>query len=90
MTDVDTRTVGERGQVTIPKQLREAFGIQGGDEVTIREEDGKIVIETPVSRSELAAGYRNRADQHREITEAFAGVSQEANSQLGEPPRWEE
>jgi AbrB family looped-hinge helix DNA binding protein len=43
----DTRTVGERGRVTIPKEFRERFGLRGGDEVVVRE-DGRIVIERTV------------------------------------------
>lgn len=43
----DTRNVGSRGQVTIPKELREQFGIHGGDEA-VRREDGKVVIEASV------------------------------------------
>jgi AbrB family looped-hinge helix DNA binding protein len=39
-----TRRVGERGQVTIPKWLREEFGIEGGDEVRIESDEGKITI----------------------------------------------
>lgn len=90
MDDTEKRTVGERGQVTLPKRLREAFGIQGGDEVTVYEEDGKIVIEKPVSRAELAEGYRRRHDQHRKLATEMEDVSREATSQLGEDPEWEE
>jgi AbrB family looped-hinge helix DNA binding protein len=37
-----TRKVSERGQITIPKRLREKLSIDSGDEVEIRERDGKI------------------------------------------------
>ncbi|KDE56768.1 AbrB family transcriptional regulator [Halostagnicola sp. A56] len=89
MSDTDTRRVGERGQVTLPKDLRESFGIDGGDEVEIREESGKIVIEKPVSRDELAEGYRRRAEQARELTNEMEGTSHEANAYLGDAPEWE-
>ena len=49
-----TRRVGERGQVTIPKWIREQEGITGGDEVVIDREDGKIVIRKAVTEDELA------------------------------------
>ncbi|MFP9191249.1 AbrB/MazE/SpoVT family DNA-binding domain-containing protein [Natrialbaceae archaeon A-CW1-1] len=90
MSEAEKRKVGERGQVTLPKRFREAFGIHGGDEVTIREEGDKIVIEKPVSRGELAEGYRRRAEHHQELAEEMTSVSQEANDQLGEAPEWEE
>jgi AbrB family looped-hinge helix DNA binding protein len=35
MSDGERRKVGKRGQVTIPKGLRERFGIKGGDDVLI-------------------------------------------------------
>ena len=48
-----TRTVGERGQVTLPEELRERFDIQGGDEVVVRETDDR-----PTSPKDTA-GARN-------------------------------
>lgn len=90
MGEVEKRTVGSRGQITIPKELRDAFGIQGGDDVTVREADGKIIIEPAPSRDELAEGYRRRADRHRELADELAGVSREANRALGDAPSWEE
>jgi len=88
MSENERRTVGERGQVTIPKALRERFGITGGDTVVIHEETGKLVIERPVTREELAEGYRQRARQHRELAGELAGVSTEADEQLGDSPEW--
>ena len=41
MARSEQRKVGERGQVTLPKELREKLNIQGGDEVLVHEEDGK-------------------------------------------------
>lgn len=89
MSEPETRRVGERGQVTLPKELRERFDITGGDEVEIREESGKIVIERPVTRDDMAAGYRARSEQLRELHEAMDGVSREADESLGESPEWE-
>lgn len=57
----EKRRVGERGQVTLPKELREKFDIHGGDEVIIYEENGKMIIEKSVCRDELADGYRQYA-----------------------------
>mgnify|MGYP000642798673 CR=1 FL=1 len=84
----ETRTVGERGQVTIPKELREQLGITGGDEVVVREEDGRVIIERQTVRERLAAGYRERAERDRRIDEEMADVSAEANDDLGDAPEW--
>ncbi|MDG5821780.1 AbrB/MazE/SpoVT family DNA-binding domain-containing protein [Natronococcus sp. A-GB7] len=85
----ETRRVGERGQVTLPKELRENFGISGGDELEFRVEGDKIVIEKPVSREELAEGYRARAERDRELAEKFEGASREADDYLGDAPELE-
>ena len=46
--------VSEKGQVTIPKNLREIAGIKPNGEVTITLEGGRLVIEA-MERSETAA-----------------------------------
>lgn len=88
MAESERRRVGERGQVTLPKELRDRLDIDGGDDVIIREEEGKIVVEKPITAEDLAEGYRRRADRDREIAESFEGVSREANEQLGDEPDW--
>ena len=42
--------VGERGQITIEKAIREDLGIYAGDETIQRVEDGRIVIEVVPGR----------------------------------------
>lgn len=42
--------VGERGQITIEKAVREELGIYAGDEAIQRVEDGRIVIEVVPGR----------------------------------------
>ena len=37
-------TLGPDGRVLIPAALRDAAGIQRGDDVTIRVEDGRIIL----------------------------------------------
>jgi AbrB family looped-hinge helix DNA binding protein len=43
-----TYKVGRKGQVVLPKQVRERVGIRAGDEVTVEERDGEILVR-PVS-----------------------------------------
>ena len=80
----NTRRVGDRGQVTIPKWIREQEDIHGGDEVVVEREDGKIVIRKPngVNRDELAQAYKDNAKQAREVNEEWEGASREANDYL--------
>ncbi|HET7676765.1 MAG TPA: AbrB/MazE/SpoVT family DNA-binding domain-containing protein [Candidatus Limnocylindrales bacterium] len=42
--------VGERGQITIEKAIREELAIHAGDEAIQRVEDGRIVIEVVPGR----------------------------------------
>lgn len=42
--------VGDRGQITIAKSIREELGIYAGDETVQRIEDGRIVIEVVPGR----------------------------------------
>jgi len=41
--------VSEKGQVTIPKRMRERLGIRAGESVEFREERGRLVIEKALS-----------------------------------------
>jgi AbrB family looped-hinge helix DNA binding protein len=55
-------TVGERGQVTIEKAIREELGVYAGDQAIQRIEDGRVVIEfvpAPHRRS-LAGKLRDK------------------------------
>lgn len=54
--------VGERGQVTIEKQIREELGVYAGDQAVQRIENGRVVIEFipgPHRRS-LAGALRSK------------------------------
>ncbi len=54
--------VGDRGQVTIEKQIREELGVYAGDQAVQRIEDGRMVIEFVPSphRRSLAGALRNK------------------------------
>lgn len=49
--------VGERGQVTIPKELRESLGIRPGQVVEFSEERGRLVIRKAMSVDPVEAVY---------------------------------
>lgn len=57
----DVIRVTAKGQATIPKALREQFGIEAPGRVRIHEEDGKIVVEPVPSASEMR-GFAARRD----------------------------
>jgi AbrB family looped-hinge helix DNA binding protein len=84
------RKVGERGQVTIPKALRERRGIEGGDEVVFVQVDDEIRIKAPTDEERLAEGYRKRAERSRQLAEEMEAASSEATQRLGDAPEWSE
>jgi AbrB family looped-hinge helix DNA binding protein len=61
-------TVQERGQVTIPKELRERLGLKAGSVLEFREEDGlliaaKVESTDPVDQIYGMAGTGRRTDE---------------------------
>lgn len=50
-------SVGERGQITIEKAIREQLGVYAGDLAVQRVEDGKVIIEfVPAPHQRSLAG----------------------------------
>jgi len=77
-----TRKVGARGQITIPKQIREKRNIQEGDEFEVREEGSKLVLSKKVDKEKLAEGYRKTAERDKKVAEEWSQASKEANEYL--------
>lgn len=44
MTDPVTLTLGQRGVLTLPKSLRERYGLETGDDLTLIDLDGVFVL----------------------------------------------
>ncbi len=64
--------VTEKGQVTIPKHIRDKAGIRPGTDVDFRLEDGKVVVfKRPVEESVR----RKRAREIRDYLERVRGTS---------------
>jgi antitoxin PrlF len=49
--------VSEKGQVTIPKALRDRLGIRAGEALDFEEEHGRLVATKVVARDPLDAVY---------------------------------
>jgi antitoxin PrlF len=50
-------TVSERGQVTIPKRLRDELGIAAGQVLDFRVEEGRLVATKTAQRDPVEAVY---------------------------------
>ena len=64
--------VSEKGQITIPKNLRELAGIRPNSDVTISMEGGRLFIEA-LDRSEQAAN-RARLDRFLSALKQLEGT----------------
>ncbi|ACQ80983.1 transcriptional regulator, AbrB family [Beutenbergia cavernae DSM 12333] len=50
-------TVSEKGQITIPKALRERLGLRAGSVLEVEEKDGQLVARRRVERDPVDAVY---------------------------------
>lgn len=78
----ESRKVGSRGQVTIPKHLREEHNIHPGDTVTFSEEDDILKIEKKVDDKALAHAYQALAKRAQRENTVWNKTSTEANQYL--------
>ena len=79
--------VGERGQITIAKAIREELGVYAGDETVQRVEGGRIVIEViPGRHRRSLAGLLKNKVGRTPPNEAW-DVLREAAWQTPDPDR---
>lgn len=71
--------VGERGQITIEKAIREELEIHAGDEAVQRVENGRIVIEVVPGRHRRSlAGTLKAKVLHRPADESWEALRRAA------------
>ena len=86
--DGEVIRVSKKGQATIPKGLRERFGIETPGKVLIHEEDGKIVVEPLPSVEEMQGVHAGRYDKRealehlREMKEEDKRLEKESDERL--------
>jgi len=50
-------TVSEKGQITVPKRLRERLGIRAGDQLDLTEEGGRLIARKAIASDPIATAY---------------------------------
>lgn len=80
--------VGQRGQITIPKIIRENEGIKENDKVIVKIEGNQIVIEKQFDKKEkekqMVEGYKKMAKLNLELCKEWEVTEKEANRYLDE------
>lgn len=72
--------VSQKGQATIPKGLREKFGIETPGEVFVYEEQGRIIIE-PVPSPDQLHGIHAGEHDHSDVLERVQEIKNEEKRQ---------
>ncbi|MFP4202481.1 MAG: AbrB/MazE/SpoVT family DNA-binding domain-containing protein, partial [Candidatus Acetothermia bacterium] len=44
VTMINTATLTSKGQITIPKEIREKLGLKKGDKLVLIEKDGNVIL----------------------------------------------
>ncbi len=71
--------VGERGQITIERAIREELGIYAGDEAVQRVEDGRLIVEiVPGRHRRSLAGALTAHVTRRPADESWAAIASAA------------
>ncbi|MBI2574354.1 AbrB/MazE/SpoVT family DNA-binding domain-containing protein [Candidatus Woesearchaeota archaeon] len=77
------RTVGARGQVVLPKDIRQQFGIGEGTEITFESKDSEIVIK-PAKTPEQAVEEFCRTSRKVKMGDGAKWVKKAIEEQLEE------
>lgn len=77
-------SVTTKGQVTIPKPVREAMGIKPGDEVVFEETDGGYVIQKDAPTTDEGT---DPFEKYRGIADSEATMPERMRRLRGEYPR---
>jgi AbrB family looped-hinge helix DNA binding protein len=80
-----TYKLGPKGQVVIPKTIRDHLGLQPGDELTVVENDGEIRISKAVSARDLIGIF---ADGPSLTAALEAGRREDRALEDGEDEEW--
>ncbi|HET9029472.1 MAG TPA: AbrB/MazE/SpoVT family DNA-binding domain-containing protein [Candidatus Aquilonibacter sp.] len=73
-----TTTLTTKGQLTLPKEIREALGLREGDRLDVAVEDGHVVMYPRIKRLQDLRGILPRPPRPISVEELNEGISQAA------------
>jgi len=78
--------VGERGQITLPRVIRQIKGITGKDKVIVKLKNNDIVIEKFLAKKqlekELIEGYKKMAKRDLQVCKDWEVIDKETDAML--------
>ncbi len=78
-------TVAERGQITLPKQVRDALGLTKGSLLKVELEGGRIVLRKSVDDAISRARGRFKLDGFDSTEDAMQRIRGRGSNEPGEP-----
>jgi AbrB family looped-hinge helix DNA binding protein len=79
-------TVAERGQITLPKAVRDALGLSKGTKLTIEIDGGRIILRKDVSDALARLRGKYRLDGFASTDEAMRAIRGRAPGDPYPPP----
>jgi AbrB family looped-hinge helix DNA binding protein len=80
--------VGQRGQITIPKEIRKKLNIKEKDKLFVTIQSNKFVVKKVLSDNDInklmAQGYKKMYAIDKETINDFKHVDSDANDYIGE------
>lgn len=77
-------TVGERGQITLPKTIRNITGIKNKDKLIVKIENEKVIVEKLQNKKEkeklMKEYYQKYSKQTLEVAQEWEHASTEADA----------
>ncbi|HEX3392269.1 MAG TPA: AbrB/MazE/SpoVT family DNA-binding domain-containing protein [Solirubrobacteraceae bacterium] len=73
-------TISEKGQVTVPKPLRDRLGIRPGDRLDFTEEQGRIVVSKATGRQDPIGAVYGILDLGESTDEVLGGLRGEPDA----------
>jgi AbrB family looped-hinge helix DNA binding protein len=77
-----TATLTSKGQITIPKEIRDQLKLKPGDRISITDENGRVVLRPKNGDLSKLVGMLHRPGVHRTLEEIDEAIREGAVARL--------